>query len=187
MNWRENLQNRMSKISNILSSQQSNYTNMVFILTFSLLGCKPLQFSCFTHTLLKQYLQCRHLCINPSYIYHLDTLQIQRRKGGTQRTRATRAITAACCIMGSSPFWETGSTLTPCSGSRASSGISSGGTASITGLRLTAVLQGAEVRKAKDEGQIAAGVKCHSVWFQPKARNYLPALMSFTHLYPVVC
>lgn len=94
-------------------------------------------------------------------------------------------------MMGSNPFWETGSTLTPCSGSGAHSGTWSVGTASVTGLRgegelrMTAVLWGAEVRKAKGEGQIAAGAKCHGVWFQPKARNYLPALNSLTHLYPV--
>lgn len=73
----------------------------------------------------------------------------------------------------------------------AGSGIWSVGTASVTGLRgegklrLTAVLQGAEVRKAESEGQIAARVKCHGVWFQPRDRNYLPALNSLVYSYPV--
>ena len=68
-------------------------------------------------------------------------------------------------MMGLTPFWETGSTLTLCSGSGAGSGIQSVGTASVTGLRgegerrWTAVLQGAEVRKAEAEAQIAAEVK----------------------------
>jgi len=82
--------------------------------------------------------------------------------------------------MPSTPFCETSSTLTLCSGSIAGPGIQSVGTASVTGLRgegelrLTALLQGAELRKAKGDGQISAGGKCHGVWFQRRARNYLP-------------
>lgn len=39
---------------------------MIFILTFSLLGYKPLKFSWFTHPALKRCLQCRHPRRNPS-------------------------------------------------------------------------------------------------------------------------
>ena len=39
---------------------------MVFVFTFSLLGYKPLQFSCFTHMALKHCLQCRRPHIKPS-------------------------------------------------------------------------------------------------------------------------
>lgn len=66
-------------------------------------------------------------------------------------------------MMGPAPFWETGSALTPCTESGAGSGIQSVGTALVTGLRgegelrLTAAWRGAEVRKAKGEGQIAVG------------------------------
>lgn len=87
--------------------------------------------------------------------------------------------------MGSAPFWETGSTLTPCSESGAGSGIQSVGTALVTGLRgegelrLTAALLGAEVRKAKGEGQIAAGASVTVSGFSQA--SYLPALNSLTH------
>lgn len=72
-------------------------------------------------------------------------------------------------MMGSTPFWETGSTLTPCSQPGAGSGIQSVGTALVTELRgegelrLTAALLGAEVTKAKGEGQIAAGASQYLV------------------------
>lgn len=87
--------------------------------------------------------------------------------------------------MGSTPFWETGSTLTPCSESGAGSGIQSVGTALVTGLRgegeprLTAALLGAEVRKAKGEGQIAAGASVMVSGFNQA--NYLPVLNSLAH------
>lgn len=73
-------------------------------------------------------------------------------------------------MMGPTPFWETGSTLTPCCQPGAGSGIQSVGTALVvTGLRgegelrLTAALLGAEVTKAKGEGQTAAGASRYPV------------------------
>lgn len=87
--------------------------------------------------------------------------------------------------MGSAPFWETGSALTPCTESGAGSGIQGVGTALVTGLRgegelrLTAALLRAEGRKAKGEGQIASGASIMGSGFNQA--NYLPALNSLTH------
>lgn len=47
------------------------------------------------------------------------------------------------------------------------------------------MLQGAELRKARREGQIAAEVKCHGVWFQARVSNDPAALNSHIFLYPV--